>query len=93
MVAAVGRRPATTLMPAPRPQLLRPQESRMDWGYVLGFGFKGAIFEHLYQLSRISSSHRSHYDQVHSGAMMIVTEDVSCRSNRCLSFNIKNQCT
>ena len=59
--------------------------SRMDWGYVPRFGFKGAIFEHLYQLSRISSSHGSHYDQVHSGAMMIVTEDVSCRSNHYVS--------
>uniref|UniRef100_A0A452XZI1 Uncharacterized protein n=1 Tax=Aegilops tauschii subsp. strangulata TaxID=200361 RepID=A0A452XZI1_AEGTS len=43
---------------------------------------KGAIVEHLYQLSRISSSHGSHYDQVHSGAVMIVTENVSSRSNR-----------
>ncbi|VAI80727.1 unnamed protein product [Triticum turgidum subsp. durum] len=24
------------------------QESHMDWGYVPRFGFKGAIFEHLY---------------------------------------------
>uniref|UniRef100_R7W4E8 Uncharacterized protein n=1 Tax=Aegilops tauschii TaxID=37682 RepID=R7W4E8_AEGTA len=30
------------------PATLHPQESHMDWGYVPRFGFKGAIFEHLY---------------------------------------------
>ncbi|KAI4980398.1 hypothetical protein ZWY2020_020883 [Hordeum vulgare] len=45
-----------------------------------GFGFKWAIVEHLYHY-RGSQAHGSHYDQVHSGAMMIVTEDVSSRSN------------
>ncbi|KAE8766459.1 hypothetical protein D1007_62313 [Hordeum vulgare] len=46
-----------------------------------GFGFKWAIVEHLYHY-RGSQALGSHYDQVHSGAMMIVTEDVSSRSNR-----------
>ncbi|KAI4984276.1 hypothetical protein ZWY2020_051953 [Hordeum vulgare] len=49
-----------------------------------GFGFKWAIVEHLYHY-RGSQALGSHYDQVHSGAMMIVTEDVSSRSNRYVS--------
>ncbi|XBJ07962.1 hypothetical protein VPH35_013385 [Triticum aestivum] len=69
----------------PRPQPLRPPRKKAAWIGDMYFGLgssKGAIVEHLYQLSRISSSHGSHYDQVHSGAVMIVTENVSSRSNR-----------
>ncbi|KAI4972734.1 hypothetical protein ZWY2020_003659 [Hordeum vulgare] len=42
-----------------------------------GFGFKWAIVEHLYHY-RGSQAHGSHYDQVHSGAMMIVSCDTRC---------------
>ncbi|XBH72231.1 hypothetical protein VPH35_099575 [Triticum aestivum] len=51
--SAARARPSTTAavggaLPRHAPAILHPQESHMDWGYVPWFGFKGAIFEHLY---------------------------------------------
>uniref|UniRef100_A0A8R7PKT2 Uncharacterized protein n=1 Tax=Triticum urartu TaxID=4572 RepID=A0A8R7PKT2_TRIUA len=82
-----GRSPATTCSRDHNHCVRKKAAWIGDMYFGLGSS-KGAIFEHLYQLPRISSSHGVHYDQVHSGAMMIVTEDISCRSNRYVSTPI-----